>query len=295
MPHPSTVDNRGAFDADFQKTRKDLLNLMVILDDTHEKFRLFDGVFGASDEVLGALESGVDIERRIADVYQNCRTNAEIQTAFDALQAELDAKIQARLAATRQALMENFDEDVRSRLKISREKTLECLSQRERWLLALTRVELDGQAQFDPQMPRFLYSGDTAAGVRQGWYNLDWKAAETHRRAYELNYPLLAVMTEPHSGELSPEGSFVDVKASPGVMVSAIKQAEAGSGLIVRLYEQFGQVSRVDLTFPRSVIEANETDLLERAIGGVKFDGPEVRTVLAPFEIKTLFVRLEDL
>ena len=28
-----------------------------------EKFRLFDGVFGASDEVLGALESGVDIER----------------------------------------------------------------------------------------------------------------------------------------------------------------------------------------------------------------------------------------
>ena len=31
-----------------------------------EKFQLFDGVFGASDEVLGALESGVDIERRIA-------------------------------------------------------------------------------------------------------------------------------------------------------------------------------------------------------------------------------------
>ncbi len=31
-----------------------------------EKFRLFGGVFGASDEVLGALESGVDIERAIA-------------------------------------------------------------------------------------------------------------------------------------------------------------------------------------------------------------------------------------
>jgi SNF2 family DNA or RNA helicase len=44
-----------------------------------EKFRLFDGVFGASDEVLGALESGVDIERRIAEVYQTCRTNADIQ------------------------------------------------------------------------------------------------------------------------------------------------------------------------------------------------------------------------
>ena len=32
-----------------------------------EKFQLFDGVFGASDEVLGAIESGVDFEKRIAD------------------------------------------------------------------------------------------------------------------------------------------------------------------------------------------------------------------------------------
>jgi hypothetical protein len=31
-----------------------------------EKFRLFDGVFGASDEVLDAVESGVDFEKRIA-------------------------------------------------------------------------------------------------------------------------------------------------------------------------------------------------------------------------------------
>jgi hypothetical protein len=55
-----------------------------------EKLHLFDGVFGASDGVLGALESGVDIERRIAEVYQTCRTTAEITAAFDALQAMLD-------------------------------------------------------------------------------------------------------------------------------------------------------------------------------------------------------------
>ena len=30
-----------------------------------EKFQLFEGVFGASDEVLGAIESGVDFEKRI--------------------------------------------------------------------------------------------------------------------------------------------------------------------------------------------------------------------------------------
>ena len=156
-----------------------------------EKFRLFDGVFGASDEVLGALESGVDLERRIARVYQTCRSNTEIQAAFDALQAELDAKIQTRLAATRQALLENFDEDVHSRLKISRDKTLACLSQRERWLLDLTRSELNGQAQFDPQLPRFHYTGDMGAAAPRGWYNLDWKAAEAaDEHFYRPDHPL---------------------------------------------------------------------------------------------------------
>ena len=49
-----------------------------------EKFKLFEGVFGASDEVLGTIESGVDFERRIAQIYQDCRTEEEIQAAFDA-------------------------------------------------------------------------------------------------------------------------------------------------------------------------------------------------------------------
>ena len=159
-----------------------------------EKFRLFDGVFGASDEVLGTLQSGVDIERRIAQVYQECRTSREIQVAFDALQAELDTQIQARLAETRQSLLENFDEDVRSRLRVSQKKTVETLSQRERWLLNLTRVELNGRAQFDPALPRFRYIGKNA---RKGWYNLDWKQAEAKGEFfYRQDHPLAIQIIE---------------------------------------------------------------------------------------------------
>jgi adenine-specific DNA-methyltransferase len=50
-----------------------------------EKFKLFEGVFGASDEVLGAIESGVDFEKRINDIYQRCRKTEEIKSAFDQL------------------------------------------------------------------------------------------------------------------------------------------------------------------------------------------------------------------
>ena len=46
-------------------------------------------------EVLGAIESGVDFEKRIAAIYQKCRTPEQIQFEFDQLQRELDAEIDA--------------------------------------------------------------------------------------------------------------------------------------------------------------------------------------------------------
>lgn len=157
-----------------------------------EKFRLFDGVFGASDEVLGALESGVDIEKRIARVYQECRTAEEIQTAFDALQAELDDKISQAMVETRRSLLENFDEEVHARLQLHRDDALSALSRRSQWLLALTRFELDGQAIFEAQHPRFqVRADDHAESNAPGFYNLDWKEAEARDEAfYSPEHPL---------------------------------------------------------------------------------------------------------
>ncbi len=62
-----------------------------------EKFKLFSGVFGASDDVLGSIESGVDFEKRILGIYQQCRTPAEIDAAaFKLLQREMDEQIRTR-------------------------------------------------------------------------------------------------------------------------------------------------------------------------------------------------------
>jgi adenine-specific DNA-methyltransferase len=159
-----------------------------------EKFQLFDGVFGVSDQVLGALESGVDIERRIAAVYQSCRTPEEIAAAFDALQSELDDQIQVRLDDTRQVLLENFDEEVAARLRVHRDRTLESLGERERWLFNLTRSELNGDASFDSQEPRFHYTGSLA---QQGHYHFDWKKANENGDAfYRLGHPLATALVE---------------------------------------------------------------------------------------------------
>lgn len=57
-----------------------------------KKFELFEGVFGASDIALGALESGTSFEKRVLDIYQRCNTTTEFKKAFDKLDKKLNAK-----------------------------------------------------------------------------------------------------------------------------------------------------------------------------------------------------------
>ncbi len=96
-----------------------------------QKLALFDGVFGSSDEILGALGSGVDFERRVLDIYQSCRSSEEIDQAFAALQQDLDGRIEARLQAARALLFERFDGDVRARLRMAEREARDAVARQE--------------------------------------------------------------------------------------------------------------------------------------------------------------------
>jgi ERCC4-related helicase len=114
-----------------------------------QKFKLFSGVFGASDEVLGAIESGVDFEKRIVDIYQTCRTEEQIEFEFDALQRDMEEQIDDRMRQTRQKLLENFDEEVHEKLRVSLKESSEYLDRYEGWLWQLTRYFLEPYADFE--------------------------------------------------------------------------------------------------------------------------------------------------
>ena len=148
-----------------------------------EKFKLFDGVFGASDEVLGVIESGVDIEKRIAEVYQTCRSAEEIQLAFDEIQNELDEQIKEALETTRLKLLENFDEEVNARLKISRDQTRAILDKRSNQLLMLAKSELDTFATFK-ETEFQLNKKPTNCNAEIGTYNLDWRIADNNNQHF---------------------------------------------------------------------------------------------------------------
>jgi adenine-specific DNA-methyltransferase len=218
-----------------------------------EKFNLFNGVFGASDQVLGALESGVDIERRIAAVYQTCRTPEQIAVAFDRLQSELDGEIQTRLEDTRQVLLENFDEEVTTRLKVHRDRTLESLSDRERWLLNLTRTELNTEAVFDASEPRFQYHGNAA---QSGHYHLDWKKAnENGDTFYRQGHPLATALIESALGRNLATASLAFDYAAYGSVICLLEPLIGQSGWL-----QCSKLSIQSLDVEEFLLLAGRTD-----------------------------------
>jgi superfamily II DNA or RNA helicase len=113
----------------------------LVYDLLAKKFKLFDGVFGASDEILGAIESGVSIEQRIHAIYQGCRDRQQIDAEFEALQKELDESISRREEDARRALLENVDEDVIRKLRSRRTGMLHRINDYEQQFIRLIESE----------------------------------------------------------------------------------------------------------------------------------------------------------
>ena len=164
-----------------------------------DKFLLFDGVFGASDDVLGTIESGVDFEKRILAIYQECRTPKEIEAAFNQLREELDASIQSRMADTRQKLLEHFDEDVHQRLKLELADTQSHLDAVGRRFWALTRHMLGDRAQWKEDEHSFILAEPPAESLQKGHYYLISKSRRVSEKnptddrgrfLYRLSHPL---------------------------------------------------------------------------------------------------------
>jgi ERCC4-related helicase len=162
---------------------------MRVFELLRDKFQLFSGVFGASDEVLGVIESGVEFEKRIVSIYQNCRTEEEIETEFNALRQEMDTQITTTMDDTRRKLLENFDAEVHDRLKMNLDQSREYINRYERRLWSVTRHELARQASFDDNYLSFVLKA-TPAGidVPVGAYYLTKQGLDGHR--YRLGHPL---------------------------------------------------------------------------------------------------------
>lgn len=102
-----------------------------LYDILQQKFKLFDGVFGASDEILGTLSDGVDFERAVASIFDLCRTTEEINRAFDALQESLGVKREEKLEEAKQLVLENLSPTTQEKLHIMKKRVDDYLERRK--------------------------------------------------------------------------------------------------------------------------------------------------------------------
>jgi SNF2 family DNA or RNA helicase len=191
-----------------------------------EKFSLFSGVFGASDEVLGTIESGVDFEKRILSIYQECRTPEEIDAAFQALQIEMDETIRARLDDTRKQLFEHFDEEVHQRLKLQLEDTKAQLDRFSKRFWSITRFILGKRANFDETALAFDLEQPPREDISRGRYHLISKSSprasemegdERDSFLYRLSHPLgELVIDHAKRADTPPAHVVFDVTHRPG-------------------------------------------------------------------------------
>ena len=97
------------------------------------KFELFEGVFGASDVALGALESGISFEKRILDIYQSCDSTSDFKKAFDKLNKQLDANINNQVIQLRNLLLSENSEEKAESLEKTKEDIIKYLNDVDFW------------------------------------------------------------------------------------------------------------------------------------------------------------------
>lgn len=140
------------------------------------------------------------------------------------------------------------------------------------------------QAQQDLGLNRFQFAVYSHSG------NV---GADTQWQSERLNQPLRAFLSTPHVGTLGATFSFVQNNTSQ-VAVRALKIAEDGDQIIVRLHEISGQRQEgVTLTFPTEILSAEETNGLEERIGDATFSGRDLTFNIGAFAPKTFAIRLK--
>lgn len=189
-----------------------------------QKYNLFQGVFGASDHVLGSIENGVEFEKRMIEAYKKCRTKKEIEVYFKALENEFKDSIDLRIKEAQRTLFENFEGSVIDKLRITYSTTKTFLEKYEKWLWEITRYYYETLAIFQKETYTFTLK---ASGER---YTLD--KARTDAKHYRIQSEVAQKILQKAKKEGTEPAHLVFDLASSPIKYSALDALRGKRGLL---------------------------------------------------------------
>jgi alpha-mannosidase len=121
----------------------------------------------------------------------------------------------------------------------------------------------------------------------------DWRDGRVPERAARLNQPLVAFQTTAHPGVRGHAVSLLSLEDTSGqISVTAMKKAEDSDEIVVRLQERYGRSGRTRVTLPGRIASAREINAAEEAVGPLAANGDAVTLEFAPYQPRTIAVRL---
>lgn len=220
-----------------------------ILELLTNKFQLFSSVFGASDEVLGAIEDGLDFEKTISDILIRCKTANELDTAFKALEKQYAGEISREMAGAKAKVFDNLDPHVQDRLKAYDAQSGEVLNKFERLLLAVTRHELDSCATFEGDGRTFVLHESPVKDAPTGRYFFKSKPLDNAHQ-YRYSSPLGQHVVAAATAHATPTRE----------LTFSISQSERASNAVKAMEGVSGELTVNLLTF---TMKARDEDITE--------------------------------
>jgi ERCC4-related helicase len=203
-----------------------------ILELLADKFHLFESVFGASDEILGAIEDGLDFEKVISGILNRCKTADEIDAAFKELETTYATEISTEMATAKAKVFDNLDPHVQDRLKAYDAQSGEVLNKFERLLLAVTKHQLENRATFEGDGRHFTLHESPISEAPTGRY---YFKSQPLNNAHQYRYasPLAQHVVENSKVAETPSRELIFSLGQSERVSSAVKALEGKSGELI--------------------------------------------------------------
>lgn len=244
-----------------------------ILELLSNKFHLFESVFGASDQVLGTIENGLDFEKQIANILNRCKTASDINKAFKDLEEEFASEISEELKTAKAKVFDNLDPNVQDRLKHYEEESGEILNKFERLLLSVTKHQLIEVADFSDDGKAFTLLQSPVDDAPAGQYYFKSKPI-AHAHQYRYSSPLAQYVVRTATQLDTPVKHLVFSIAESERVPSAVKGLTGTRGTMI--------VKKVTFDMKAKHDDVSESYLLASAItdSGQQLDAEYVNDIL---------------
>lgn len=120
----------------------------------------------------------------------------------------------------------------------------------------------------------------------------NWRDAKCFKQAYEFDYNLLPIEIDGNDGFLPKEYSFLKLQPD-NLILSALKKAEDGDGIIARFFETSGKSVKGEIEFFKELEKIDLVNLLEKFKEKLG-DGEVVNLDVDKFKIMTLKFLLKE-